>query len=105
MSFNFDLSNETAPASEDQDESFPLMDALPPPLPGQESSYSSSYARAGSFERPELGGDETDMPNLDDNSVAVEEMLAGEVPFQLDDNTNVSVHNTCHLCFIFSITC
>ena len=92
MSSNFNLSNETAPALEDQDDDFPLMDALPPPLLGQESSYSSSYARAGSFERPQLGGEATDMPNLDDISLEVEEILAGGGSFQLDDNTNVSVY-------------
>ena len=92
MSSNFNLSNETAPALEDQDDSFPLMDSLPPPLPGQESSYSLSYTCVGSFERSQLGGEETDMPNLDDNSVEVEELLAGRGTFQLDDNANVSVH-------------
>ena len=104
MSSNFNLSNETAPALEDQDDDFPLMDALPPPLPGQESSYSTSYARVGSFERSQLGGEETDMPNLDDNSVEVEEILAGRGTFQLlDDNTNVSVYLSCHLCFLCHI--
>ena len=91
MSSNFNLSNETAPALEDQDDSFPLMDALPP-LPGQESSYSLSYTCVGSFERSQLGGEETDMPNLDDNSVEVEEILAGRGTFHLDDNRNVSVY-------------
>ena len=107
MSSNFNLSNETAPAlEEDRDDPFPLMDALPPPLPGQESSYSLD-ARAGSFERSQLGGEETDMPNLDDNSVEVEEILAGRGTFQLlDDNTNVSVYLSCHLCFCSPyITC
>jgi len=106
MSSNFNLSNETAPAlEEDQDDPFPLMDALPPPLPGQESSYSLSHARAGSFERSQLGGEETDMPNLDDNSVEVEEILAVRGTFQLDDNTNVSVYLFCHLSLLSYITC